>query len=225
MLSTAAAALALFVGALMAMSSKKKKKLPGVLKEEGEFDSTVDLSDSGTLEERLRDFTRICESGLYFLDRGRVRLIEDVRTCLGKGESSTLNRWAYVLVSASTPFDFASQFRVPPNFSEARYVVCKGEEEGTIRIFWAGFLSADPLRPASSKRDASYYFLCYISEPLREEKETVRFAYRCTQNRKNFTLSKCIDEYFKVKKFWSGVRGRPGRGFLGKSRESSGKRC
>lgn len=195
-------------------------RFPGILESAGSFEAVVDLSDAGTREERERDFTRICQSQLHLhfteMRQGKAsppRLLElkpresfagyaaQIRERYLGAESEVLTQHAFSLVSATTPFDFATQFKVPPNFSETRYIVVHQPERRALRIFWAAFVSDNPEIPPPARLRVMPLFLCFVSEPLTlldnpHGRIVTRFAYSCRRNSHAF-IGKAIADCFE----------------------------
>ena len=136
---------ALFLGvtgwALYAKRSVTPVEFPGGLEAEGEFESTVDFDDGRAVDERKRDFARLVKSKRHLFysganGGGAPRLVDGgVAPCetfdecarvaadaLGPAGAAVAT-WAYVLLSATTPFEWVSYYGVTPHFGESRYVV------------------------------------------------------------------------------------------------------
>lgn len=199
---------AVVLGALVVggLTRSRWLKLPGSLETSGSFESVVDLSDAGTREERERDFTRVCSSQLHLhftelaggkLNPPRLMELEPKDSFAGYAtqineryfgrESAILTDYAFALVSATTPFEFATQFQVPPNFNEIRYVILHQPGTRTLRIFWAAFMSDTPHSPPAAGRRVWPLFVCFISEPLSVVENpcrriVTRFSYSCSRN-------------------------------------------
>ncbi|KAJ1457963.1 ankyrin repeat-containing domain protein [Pelagophyceae sp. CCMP2097] len=187
-------------------------KLPGNLQPRGHFSlADPDLRDSGVANERQRDFERVCGSRTFLhvstLNAGAkatepklldvangAKTFEELCDAVDAGgalgnAAAVLRESAYALVSATTPFEFAMRFGVPPNFGESRYVLVR--EQATLRVLWAAFLNDQPYPIATG--DPWPYFACFVSEPLcpgdlldgRREK---RFDYFCEANFSNASL-------------------------------------
>ncbi|KAJ8613143.1 hypothetical protein CTAYLR_004791 [Chrysophaeum taylorii] len=175
---------------------------------------------SKTREERERDFTRVCRAQLFLqftqLDRGNatsLRLLDlerretfdeyasQISERYFDAESFVLTEYAFALVSATTPFEFATQFNVAPNFSETRYVVVHDPERKALRILWAAFASDSPGAPPPQPPRRWPLFLCFISEPLLLRKNVgrfeTRFTYCCERNHAS-SLGVAIDEWFRA---------------------------
>lgn len=206
MITEASIAAAVFAAVLVAAAAAyaTRPSFPGKLKATGTFESRVDLSDAGTRTERERDFARICDSQLYlqFTDGvARPRLVElnkadfdgymaQMQRHFG-AESKILADYGYALISATTPFEFATQFGVPPNFGDTRYVIIHGQ--GTLRVMWAALLNDTPTK------DGWPYVVCFVSEPLTPRPRVVtRMTYFCARHTSP-SLGADIDAWFKTK--------------------------
>lgn len=185
--AAAAAVVVLITGGLL--FSRRRK--PGSLKSKGVFEGVVDLSDDGVREERERDFMRIAggpflhlytvkkKAPLTLLNLDSSENFAGYKTQLDK-YSSALGSYGFALISATTPFEFAIQFQVPPNFRETRYVVITGSE--SVRVMWAAQMGK--------------FFLCFVSDPLEQGHDNkIRFTYFCQPFRGRRTLASAMTSW------------------------------
>ena len=87
---------------------------------------------------------------------------------------------AFVLLSASTPFEFAMAHDVIPMFGRPVYVLLYEEETGDVRICWAAFLNDKAA--AVGPNDRWPFCCCIISDGVGggmggEDDATTRFSY------------------------------------------------
>ena len=197
---------ALFLGvtgwALYAKRSVTPVEFPGGLEAEGDFESVFDFDDGRAVDERKRDFARLVKSRqhLFAANGGAPRLVDGgVAPCetfdecarvaadaLGPAGASVA-AWAYVLLSATTPFEWAEYFGVTPHFGESRYILVGGERP---RVAWCALLG-------TGAPGAWPFFVALLSEPLdAEPMATTKFRYFCEPAGRAPSLPALADAWF-----------------------------
>lgn len=211
--------IALLVGAVSAAgyfwSKRAPPPLPGSLETEGAFELEVDLSDAGVLEERKRDFCRMCAAKDYLqhttvtgddalqpLGVSGGSFDECAAQLLGlfgeeSGARALTDGGAFAHVSATTPFEFAMKFGLVPNFPETRFVLVHDARARTFRVFWGAFISNQPTPPPAGA--VWPFFVAFLSAPIaatgKAPPRATAFAYFCEPNAQK-RLDKCVEQWF-----------------------------